>query len=127
MKKQKFSIRERLKSFKYALNGIKILLQEEHNSRIHLIISVCVVIAGFLLHIAEYEWIALVFAIGLVITLEIVNSVIENLADFVSTGKHEMIKKIKDLSAAAVLLAALTSVVIGFLIFLPKIINLISN
>jgi len=70
------------------------------------------------------EWIAVVVAFGFVIAMEIVNSAIENIADFVSPEKHEMIKKIKDLAAAAVLIAAITAFIIGLIIFVPKILLL---
>ncbi|MEN8137044.1 MAG: diacylglycerol kinase family protein [Bacteroidota bacterium] len=122
--KQKFSISKRIKSFGFAFNGLKILLKEEHNSRIHLLAAVGIVIAGFLFNISTPEWIAITFAIGLVITLELINSVIENLSDFISPEKNSSIKKIKDLSAAAVLVSSITALTIGLIIFIPKILTL---
>jgi diacylglycerol kinase len=121
MKNQKFSISQRIKSFTHAFNGLKILLREEHNARIHLLAAILVVIAGVVLKISTIEWIAIVFAIGFVITTEIINSSIENIADFISPAKHEKIKKIKDLAAAGVLISAVTSLIVGLIIFLPKI------
>ncbi|MDR1730133.1 MAG: diacylglycerol kinase family protein [Prevotellaceae bacterium] len=121
---QPFSISGRLKSFTFAFNGLKILVREEHNARIHIAITVCVVIAGFLLHISLTEWIAVILCMGLVLALELVNSAVENLADFVSPQKNENIGKVKDLSAAAVLIAAFCSVIVGLVVFLPKIIVL---
>ncbi|MDY0077002.1 MAG: diacylglycerol kinase family protein [Bacteroidales bacterium] len=121
MKQQKFSIRKRLKSFSYAFNGLKLLLKEEHNSWIHLFAAFCVVIAGFIFDLSAFEWIAIVFAIGLVVTLELINSAIENIADFVSPEKQAKIKKVKDLAAAAVLVGAVTALVVGLIIFIPKI------
>ncbi len=120
MQKERFSVKKRLKSFKYAFNGLKILIKEEHNSRIHLLAAISVIVLGILFDITIYEWIAIVFTIGLVISFEIINSAIENIADFVSPEKHDKIKKIKDLSASAVLISAFCAVIIGFLIFLPK-------
>ncbi len=120
MKNQKFSVSQRLKSFSYAFNGLKILLREEHNARIHLLATTLVVIAGVVLKISTVEWIAIVFAIGFVITTEIINSSIENIADFISLGKNEKIKKIKDLAAAGVLVSAATALIIGLIIFIPK-------
>ena len=79
------------------------------------------VIIAFWLKISAIEWVAIVFAIGFVITLEIINSAIENMADFLSPEKHEMIKKIKDLAAAGVLVSSITSLIIGLIVFLPKI------
>jgi diacylglycerol kinase len=124
MKQQDFLITKRFKSFGYAFNGLKILIQEEHNSRIHLLAAIVVVIAGAFFKIAALEWIAVVFAIGLVIVLEIINSAIENISDFISPGQHDQIKKIKDLSAAGVLVGAITALVIGLIVFVPKIMKL---
>jgi diacylglycerol kinase len=124
MDQQKFSIIKRLKSFKYAFSGLKILVKEEHNARIHLFATVVVSIAGFVFKISKIEWIAVIFAIGFVIVLEIFNSAIENIADFVCPGEHDKIKKIKDLSAAAVLVSAIAALIIGSIIFIPKILLL---
>ena len=123
MKNNRFSLRKRLKSFGFAFNGLVILLREEHNSRIHFIAAFITVFIAFWLKISAIEWVAIVFAIGFVITLEIINSAIENMADFISPEKHEMIKKIKDLSAAGVLVGSITSLIIGIIVFLPKIID----
>ena len=124
MNKEGFSLRKRFQSFKYAINGLKILLFEEHNARIHFFISICVVIAGFIFKVSTIEWLFLILAIGIVITIEIINSAIENIADFISPEKHDKIKIIKDLSAAAVLICAITAAVIGLVIFIPKILFL---
>jgi len=124
MKRQKFSIRKRIRSFQYAFNGLKILFCEEHNARIHLFVAVCVLVAGIILKISAIEWMAVVFAIGLVISLESINSSIENLADFVSPEKHNWIKKIKDLSAAGVLVAAIAAAIVGLIVFIPRILCL---
>jgi len=122
--KQGFSVKKRISSFGYAFNGFKILFKEEHNARIHLIVSVFVIAAGLFFDITATEWLFIIFAIALVFSLEIINSALENLADAVSQDYNELIKKAKDLSAAAVLLSATASVVIGIIIFLPKILNL---
>lgn len=120
-----FSLRKRMKSSKYAFNGLKIVFKEEHNARIHLFISLIVIICGFIFQISIIEWIVICFAIGFVICMEILNSAIENLADFVSPEYHNLIKKIKDISAAAVLISTISSIVIGILIFLPKMLDCI--
>lgn len=124
MKEEKFSIAKRLKSFTYAFNGLRILLREEHNSRIHLFATVCVVVAGIVFRISSLKWVAVVFAIGLVISGEIFNSAIEDLADVVCLERDERIKKVKDLSAAAVLVSAFTALIIGLIVFIPEIVNL---
>lgn len=125
MKEQeKFSIAKRLKSFTYAFNGLRVLFKEEHNSRIHLFATICVVVAGILLKLSVLEWVAVAFAIGLVFCGEIFNSAIEDLSDVVCPEQDERIKKVKDLSAAAVLVNAITAAVVGLLVFLPKLIAL---
>ena len=125
MKQRRFSIKTRLKSFKYAFNGLKILWKEEHNARIHFLFVIGVVIAGFTFKISSTEWMLLVFAMGFVIVTEISNSSIENLADFIELKQNPHIKKIKDLAAAAVLISALGAVFIGLMIFVPKVLGMI--
>lgn len=124
MKQQKFSIPNRFKSFKYAFNGIKILFKEEHNARIHFFVLVLVIIAGAVFKISLPEWISIIIIIivsGIVISAEIFNSAIENIADFISPEKNDQIKRIKDLAAAAVLFGSTVAVIVGLLIFIPKI------
>lgn len=120
IKDRNFSIPKRLRSFVFAFNGLRILFKEEHNSLIHFIVTIIVIIASILFDLNTYEWIAIIFSIGLVITVEIINTVIENIADFLTTEKNDKIKKIKDLSAAAVLISAMTALLIGLIVFLPK-------
>ena len=122
MKQQKFSTKKRMQSFTHAFNGLKVLITEEHNAWIHLLAMCFVVILGFVFKVSQAEWIALAFAIGFVLAMEAVNSAIENLSDHVSPERHDLIKKVKDLGAAAVLISAITAFVVGLLIFIPKII-----
>jgi len=124
MNNQKFSIKSRFKSFKYAINGLKILIRNEHNSRIHLVAMIIAIVLGIILKISNIEWIVIVIVIGFVFSTEIINSAIEKLADFVSPDYHETIKKVKDLSAAMVLVCALVSLIVGIIVFIPKIIQL---
>jgi diacylglycerol kinase len=98
------------------------LFLEEHNARIHAIAAFAVFSAAIMLDISVYEWIALVIAIGLVFITEILNTSIENLGDFLTNDKLAVMKKIKDLSAAAVLTSVIVSIIIGLIIFLPKLI-----
>ena len=107
-------------SFKYAFNGIKILIREEHNALIHIFIAICVLVAGLVFEISSSEWIAVTLCIGMVIALEMINSAIENLADFVSPEKHDKIKKVKDLAAGAVLLGAVVAIIVGLVVFCLK-------
>ena len=125
--KEPFSLRKRIASFRFALNGIKILLKEEHNARIHLVISGLVLLGGFFFQLNLTEWLMVTITIGFVFAMELINSAIENLADVISPDKDDRIKRIKDLAAAAVLFSAFISVVVGLIIFLPKILNLVSH
>ena len=125
MKESSFSFKKRIKSFGYAFDGLKTLFQDEHNARIHAVAAVLVVIAGFLFRISEAEWISVFVAIGLVLSAEAVNSAVERLCDTVQSERDSRIKAVKDLSAGAVLVCAITAAVIGIIIFLPKIINLL--
>ena len=117
-----FTYRKRLAGFKYALNGIWLLIRNEPNALLHSIICICVILAGFSLNISAMEWIAVVIVCGCVFTAEALNTAIERLADLVSPDYNESVKKIKDLSAGAVLLMAIASAITGIIIFLPKII-----
>jgi len=119
--KQKFSILKRIESFGFAFNGLKILIKEEHNSRIHLFVAIVIVIVSFIFQISSSEWILILFSISFVLVTEIINSAIENISDFISPEKHNSIKKIKDLAAAAVLISSITALIVGLIIFLPKI------
>jgi len=121
MDNNKFTIRDRLKSFRFAFNGIRILLIHEHNAWVQLFAAVCVILAGLLLGISILEWVTIIIVIGFVVALEAINSSIEKLSDFVSPEKHNQIKTVKDLSAAGVLIGAITAVIVGLLVFIPKI------
>ncbi|WP_165044485.1 diacylglycerol kinase family protein [Dysgonomonas sp. ZJ709] len=124
-KSERFSVRKRLRSFRYAFDGLRILFREEHNARIHLVVSICVILMGVVFNISVAEWLAICILIGLVFSLEIINSAIENLCDYISPQRHDIIKKVKDMAAAAVLVATIMSVVCGLIIFVPKLYNLI--
>lgn len=119
-RKETFSLSKRIKSFSYALNGLKYLVKYEHNSRIHLIATILVGALGFLLQLQYYEWGMVLFCIGIVWITEILNTAIEKLCDFQTLEQHPKIKVIKDLCAGAVLISAIISLIIGLLIFLPK-------
>ena len=124
MNQKKFQIGDRLKSFKFAFNGIRILFVKEHNAWIHLAAALSVIIVGIGFKISISEWVAVIFAIGLVFTSEAINTSIEKLSDFVSPEKQKSIKEVKDLAAAGVLISSITALLIGLFVFLPKILML---
>ena len=109
-------------SFKFAFCGLFSAIKSEKNLQIHVIISVLVIIVGILLKISITEWIAVLLCIALVISAELLNSAIEKLSDFVCGEKNSKIGYIKDISAAAVVVCAIISAVVGVMIFLPKLI-----
>ncbi|UYQ93106.1 diacylglycerol kinase family protein [Chitinophaga horti] len=117
----KQTIRNRVRSFGYAFSGIVAFLKSEPNGRIHAVATVLVIAAGFYFDIGLMEWGLLVLVMGLVWITEILNTAIEKAMDHVAPGRHTMVKFVKDVAAAAVLIAAITAVVIGGIIFLPKI------
>lgn len=125
MKQERFSIAKRLKSFSYAFAGLKVVFKEEHNAWIHLFATVCVVVAGILFKISLMEWVSVAFAVGLVFSFEILNTSVENIADFICPERNDHIKRIKDLAAAAVLVSAITAAVIGLIVFIPKIMEVL--
>lgn len=117
---KKFSFRRLCKSLGYALAGLKILVREEQNYLVHLTAASLALAAGWWFKISAGEWIAVVLSIQLVLSLETINTVIENVADLISTEHSEAIKRIKDLAAASVLISAIAALVIGLIIFVPK-------
>jgi diacylglycerol kinase len=117
----KFSIIDRLKSFKNAFAGLRSLIKYEHNARVHLLILFLVIVAGIALKISLIDWIVVVFASGLVFVSECFNTAIEYLSDIVSHEYNERIKTVKDFAAAGVLISAVISIIIGIIVFLPKI------
>jgi len=110
-----------LKSFLYALMGIKKALQNQQNIRIHFAAAILVIILGFVVQVSALEWVCLIFAIGLVMATEMINTSIEGLADLYTREDNPQVKLIKDIAAGAVLIAAITAAVVGLIIFLPKI------
>ncbi|MFT5822800.1 MAG: diacylglycerol kinase (ATP) [Crocinitomix sp.] len=108
-------------SFGYAFKGLATLIKEERNARIHLIATVLVIIAGVYFNLNLIEWCLIIFAIGLVFIVETINTVIENIMDYQSSEKDPKIAKIKDLAAAAVLIAAIVAAAIACFVFGSKI------
>ena len=116
-------IKERVDSFKYAINGVKILFQTQVHGRFHAFFGLFVITAGFFFHISAAEWCMVVLSISMVLAAEAINTAIENLTDLVSPDYHPLAGKAKDVAAGAVLICAIGTVVIGFIIFLPKVIT----
>jgi diacylglycerol kinase (ATP) len=117
---QSFSLRARMRSLYHAFSGILEFIREEHNARIHTVATIVVAVAAYAFHVSYPEAVSLVIVIGSVWITEMINTCIERMMDFVHPEEHPRIKFIKDLAAGAVLVAAITAVVVGLLIFIPK-------
>lgn len=122
-----FSIQARLKSFYYAFTGMKHVLRAEHNMWIHLSVALAVIILGALLKINRFDWLIVILCIGFVLSAEIMNTAIEKLTDKVSPERNEVAGLVKDISACAVLVSVITAVIAGLLVFMPYIIDVITQ
>lgn len=121
MEPPKFSWRARATSFVYAFAGLRWFFKHEHNARIHGVATILVIIISFVCKISKLEFMLVLLAIALVLVAEMINSAIEKSLDHLSPGIHPTVKIIKDLAAAAVLVAAIIAIIIGLIIFIPKI------
>jgi len=110
-----------MKSFRYALNGILATAKSEMNFRIHLVASVFVIVAGVYFQLSHVEWIVLFLLIGGMLSLELMNTAIEHVVDLVTEEYKPLAKLAKDAGAGAVFVFSIISVIIGLIIFLPKI------
>jgi diacylglycerol kinase len=117
-----FSLKARVKSFTYAWSGFNAMLRIEPNASIHLAGTITVVLLSVLLKISAKEIMLLVMVVASVWTAELFNTAIEKAIDFVSTEIHPQIKLVKDLAAAAVLITSVAALLVGAIIFIPKII-----
>jgi diacylglycerol kinase len=119
--KSKYYLGARIKSFGYAIKGLKTFFQTQPHGRIHLLAALLVTIAGFYFSLSKKEWCLIIVACALVFVTEMLNTSIEFLTDIVSPEFNEKAGKVKDMAAAAVLVASIASVIIAAFIFGPKI------
>lgn len=113
-------LKGRWNSLGYALRGAIYLIRTEHSIMVQLTIGILVTIAGFYFKLSTWEWVAQTFAIGLVLACEGLNTAIEKLCDFIKPEKDARIGRIKDIAAGGVTFAALAAVIVGLIIYLPK-------
>ena len=114
-----------INSLFFALKGLARLIRYERNARIHLLATVVVTICGLLFKIEPVEWALIAVVVGMVFLSELFNTAIENIADIVSPEWNAKIEIIKDYSAAAVLVSALVALVVGAVVFMPRILKFI--
>ena len=115
------------KSFGYAFDGIWTGIRNERNMKIHCIAAIFVTLAGTLFHITAVQWCICLLLFALVISLELVNTDVEAAVDLVTEEKKPLAKIAKDTAAGAVLFAAIVSVIIGCIIFLPYVLELLEK
>ena len=109
----------RLKSVTYAFKGAVKLITTEHSIMVQFSLGILMTIAGFYFGITATQWLFQTLAIGLVMSIEGLNTAVEKIADFIHPNYHERIGFIKDIAAGAVFFAALTAIAIGLIIYLP--------
>ena len=127
--KKKLGIdRKRLiSSFKFAGQGILQAYRGEQNLRIHTFMAILVIVFGVFLRISYFEWIACLLLIALVLMAEFFNTAIEYVVDLASPKVHPLAKAAKDVASAGVLMMAIISAIVGFIIFIPKLIDFIGG
>lgn len=121
---KKKSFKRFIHSFKYPFSGLKYAYKNEQNLCFDIMMAVVVIILGFVLKVSLSEWAILILTIGLVLSMELINTAFEAVVDLVTREYHPLAKVAKDVAAAAVLVFASCAVVIGLIIFIPHIIEL---
>ncbi len=114
-------------SFSYAKDGLKYAYLHEQSVWLYIPTALIVILSSIFFEISKTEWIIVILLLGLVYALEIINTAIEKTVDLATNKKHPLAKAAKDLASAAVLIMALTASIIGFIIFIPKIITFIGT
>lgn len=121
MKKKDFNVIRRAKSFTHATRGISLILQTQENFWIHIVATIVTLFLSIRYNISVSEWVAIVSVIGLVLVSEAFNTAIEIDIDLTSPNYHPYAKDTKDVAAGAVLISSIISLVVGLIIFIPKI------
>lgn len=114
-----------INSFKYAIDGFISSFRTERNMKVHVLAMIIVITFGIFLKLDKIEWCFITIAIVLVISAELFNTAIETVVDMISPEKNEKAKIVKDIAAAAVLVLAIGAVIVGTIIFIPKMCNIV--
>ena len=120
---QRFSLSARAKSVSYAVSGIRFVISNEHNARIHIAAAGAVMTLALLFKVSVVDWLILILAIVSVWFAETINTAFEYLCDVVSPEKNEAVKHAKDIAAGAVLITAMGAVIIGAIVLFPYVTN----
>ncbi|MEZ4796567.1 MAG: diacylglycerol kinase family protein [Flavobacteriaceae bacterium] len=118
--KESFFI-NRIKSIGYAFKGAYHLISREASVKVQFVIGIIMTIVGYFVGLSTTEWIIQILVITLIMALEGVNTAIEEVADFIHPDFHKKIGLIKDISAGAVFIFAIAAVIVGLIIYIPKI------
>ncbi len=118
------SMKKFIRGFGYAFKGIVHATVTQLNFRVHLLAVALVAFGGFVLHISTNEWLWIIICMGMVLAAELFNTALEYLTDMVSPEYHKKAGLIKDMSAGAVLIMAIAALIIGLIIFVPKLLAL---
>ncbi len=124
---QSGALKHFFRSFVYAGQGIAYVVRTQRNARVHLGISLAVIVAGILFRVAPVEWAILALTIGFVLSAEMVNTVAEMAVDMLVQHQHPMAKAAKDVGAGAVLVGAIAAVAVGVAIFGPRLWTLLAK
>jgi undecaprenol kinase len=124
-RKKERGLKKFINSFSYPIKGLKYAYRNEQNLAVDLGIAAIVTIFGIIFKISLVEWAILFLTMGLVIACELINTAIEATVDLVTEDYHPLAKVAKDTSAAAVFIFAIVAVLVGMIIFLPKIISIV--
>lgn len=119
-KKDNSFVKGRIKSVSFAVKGALKLIQTEHSIMVQFSIGILMTFFGFYMQISSTEWLIQTLVIGLVMSIEGLNTAVEKIADFIHPDYHQKIGFIKDIAAGAVFFAAITAIIIGLIIYIPK-------
>ena len=114
-------------SLKYAYDGLKYAYKNEQSMTIHIIVTLIVITLGIILNISSYEWIIVILCTGIMMCFELVNTSIEAAVDLTTNEYNEKAKVAKDVAAAVSLVFSITSIIVGLIIFIPKVIDFIRS
>ena len=120
-RKRQKGIKKFLLSFTYPIKGLRYAYRNEQNLAVDVGVALLVTIAGFIFKLNLVEWAILALTIGLVISCELINTAIEAVVDLVTEDYHPLAKVAKDTAAAAVFVFAIVAIIVGLIIFLPKV------
>jgi diacylglycerol kinase (ATP) len=114
-------------SFRYAFAGLGYLLWTQRNAKIHSALGLAAIALGFILGLDRFEWLVLTLTIAIVLAAEGINTALEAVVDLASPDYHPLAKIAKDVGAGTVLLTAIAAVIVGLLLFLPRLLPLVLN